>query len=433
MSPTKDTRSAEKGSELTFTTAQRLAFAALFGVWVVMAMGCNRQNQYEEPPPPSVTVARPVQQSVTDYIEETGTTEAVQQAEVRAQVTGFLEQIKFEPGDEVSYGDVLYVIQQREFQAKLDAAQAELDAQKAELERAKTEYGRELELQSENATSEREVVAAKAARDAAQAAVGAALAELDLAQKDMDDTEVRALISGRVGKTADKIGNLVDGIQATRLTTIIQYDPIYANFNISESTLLRIRGVARDRDERAIDKKTVKLYLQRANDKGFPFEGHFDYADLAVDQSTGTFMIRGIFPNSDYDIVPGLFVRIRLPMGVRENALLVPERAIGADQRGRYVLVVTGQDEVKRRNVTLGAKREDMVVIEDGLTAQEWVIVEGLQRARPGTKVSPQQTELSAPAADLHVGEEGDDSPDRSGTEDVPSEGAESDATPNEE
>lgn len=405
----------------------------MFAVWIAIAAGCSRQNQYEPPPPPKVTVARPLQQTVTNYLEETGTTEAVELVAVRARVTGFLEEIRFEAGDETTEADVLYVIEQREYKAKVDAARAELDAQKAEQARAQAEYDRELELQVQDATSEREVVTAKAARDVAKAAVDAASAALDLAQRDLDYTEVRAPISGRVEKTLVKVGNLVDGVEATQLTTILQYDPIYANFNISERMFLKILDGARDRDKRKIDKEQVKLYLQRADDKGFPFEGHFDYADLAVDQSTGTYMIRGIFPNPDRDIVPGLFVRIRLPLGVRENALLVPERAVGADQRGRYVLVVDDKGEVHRRNVTLGPRYGDMVVVkdeEDGLDADDWVIIEGLQRARPGAKVSPEQTELTALKPDRPTPEEKKAPPGEPETDAAPPEGEGDDAAP---
>lgn len=402
----------QEGKTLPNAKPYRSLWAAFLAAWVAFSTGCNQQNQYNPPPPPKVTVALPLQQNVTNYLEETGTTEAVEQVAVRARVKGFLEEIHFEAGDDVSAGDesteadVLYVIEQCEFKAKVDGALADLNVQKAELARAQAEYDRELELQSQDATSERDVVAAKAARDVAKASVDVASAALELAQRDLDYTKVRAPISGRVEKTLVKRGNLVDGVEATQLTTIMQYDPIYANFNISERVFLRILDRTRDQDRGRIDKEQIKLYLQRANDKGFPFEGHFDYADLAVDQSTGTYMIRGIFPNPDRVIVPGLFVRIQLPLGTRENALLVPEMAVGADQRGRYVLVVDDKNQVHRHNVSLGPRQADMVVVEaeeDGLDADDWVIVDGLQRARPGAEVTPERTKLTAPKSEQPV------------------------------
>ena len=178
-------------------------------------------------------------------------------------------------------------------------------------------------------------------------------------------------------------------------------DPIFANFNISERALLEILERRRERDSREIDKESIKLFLSRVTDSGFPFQGHFDYADLVVDQSTGTYAVRGIFPNPGEEIVAGGFVKIRIPTDMQENALLVPELAIGADQAGRYVLVVDGQDVVERRNVTVGSKHRsgdpefgDMVVIEEGLRADDRVVILGVQRARPGAKVRPDPVEL---------------------------------------
>lgn len=377
-------------------------------VLVTAAAGCSRPNEYQAPPPPEVAVAYPVQQSVTDYVVETGTTEAARQAEVRARVTGFLEEIRFEPGQEVSEEDVLYLIQQREFKAKLDSAKAELTAREVELDTAETEYKREKSLQEKNATTDRNVVLVKAKRDAAQAAVKLAAAKVELAQMDMDDTEVRALIDGRVGRTLVKVGNLVDGTERTPLTTIVDYDPIYANFTISERQLLAMlekTGSRKDRVEN--NKEKLKLYLQRASDDGFPFEGQFDYADLAVDQGTGTYMVRGVFPNPRQEIIPGLFVRIKIPLGTIENALLIPEQAVGSDQRGDFVLVVTDEDDVERRKVTLGIRHDGMVVIAEGITPGDRVIVDGLQRARPGAPVRAEEVELPRAAQGLEVITEG--------------------------
>lgn len=377
------------------SSTKAVTWVGLIGL-TVMTYGCARKNEYKPPPPPKVKVACPLRQSITNYLVETGTTEAAHQAEVRARVTGFLEEIRFEPGAEVSEGDVLYVIEQREYQAKLAAAKAELAARAVELARGETEYQRERSLQEKNATSDRELVRAKTARDEAQAAVDLAEANLELAQKDMDDTEVRALIDGRIGKTLVKVGNLVDGTQGTQLTTIVDYDPIYANFNITENQLLELREAASSRNNTSeSSKEKVKLYLQRANDTGFPFEGHFDYADLAVDQSTGTYMVRGVFLNPGNNIIPGLFVRIKIPLGMMDNALLIPEQAVSSDQRGDYVLVVD-EGEVERRGVELGLREDGLVVVLKGVSADERVIVEGLQKARPGSAVNIEEISLKS-------------------------------------
>ncbi len=380
--------------------ASKQAFFLPAVICVLLATGCGPRNKYEDPPPPPVTVVHPLQQTITNYLEETGTTEAVEKVEIRARVTGFLEQVKFEPGTDVTKDDTLYLIEQRQFKAEVNAAQADLEAKQAALDKAEIEYEREQNMYEENATSERNVVRTKAERDGALATVDAATAALDRAQLDLDYTEVRTPIDGRVGKTLVKLGNLVDGTEATHLTTVIQYDPIYANFNISERALLQLLAQMPDKDDRQTNHSQLKFYLQRADDEGFPFEGQFDYADLAVDQSTGTFAIRGIFPNSNHKIVPGLFVRIRVPIGTQENALLVPEQALASDQAGRYLLTVNSKNLVERRNVTVGAKHGNLVVIKEGLRPDDQVIIEGVQRARPGVEVDPQLTELSAAAED---------------------------------
>lgn len=373
--------------------------------------GCGEKNTFQPPPPPPVTIAQPLQQTVTNFHEETGTTEAVDRVEIRARVQGFLEQIQFEEGSDVEEGTVLYVIEQRLYKANVASARAALSAAKVALEKAEIEYKRQESLFKENATSERNVVAAKAERDGARADVEAAEANLDRAEIELDYTEVRTPISGRVGETLVKKGNLVDDQSETHLTTVIRYDPIYAKFNISENDLLRIlEGTPRD-ERRESKEKTLKLYLARATDTGFPFEGRFDYADLAVDQSTGTYAIRGVFPNPDESIVPGLFVRIRIPMGVLEDALLIPEIALGADQAGRYVLVVNSENNVDRKNVTVGSKHGDMVVISEGIEPDDWVIVQGVQRARPGAAVTPERTELVASFTDPGQIEPADEAP----------------------
>jgi len=391
----------------TSLVAQRggsLPPAAVAAVCLATLAGCREAGQYQPPPPPPVTVSRPLQQSVTNYLEETGTTEAVERVEIRARVTGFLEEVRFEPGEGVEEDEVLYLIEQRPFQAAVDAANAQLAAADVELNRAEIDYKREQELMARDATSEQSLLVAKTERDSAEAAVQVAKAALDRAQLDLDYTEVKTPISGRVGKTLVKSGNLVDGNSATELTTVIKYDPIWANFNISERALL---DLSKSRDEEGKrDLKEIQAFLKRAGDRGYPYEGRLDYADLAVDQSTGTFMIRAAFANPDLEIVPGLFVQVRVPIGIEENALLVPERAIGSDQAGKYVLVVNSENKVERRDVLVASKHENLVVVAEGLLPDEWVIVEGLQRSRPGAEVNPTQTELPPLASDAALAEE---------------------------
>lgn len=365
---------------------------------LILIAGCTEKNVYQEPPPTNVKVASPVVQTVTIYLEETASTEAVARVAVRARVEGFLKSVNFEPGNMVKEGDLLYEIEPELYEARFESAEAELLARKARLMEAENDKTRQERIRAQNpgATSEATVVAAQAEFQAAEAAVMQAEAQLKQAKIDLNYTRVVSPINGRVGKTLVKPGNLVgSGGMATELTTVLQYDPIYANFNISERELLELRSTAEDSSTGEINREELRIGLSRENDPGFPFQGRFDYADLTVDQSTGTFMIRGIFPNPDRRIIPGLFVTVRLPIGTQENALLIPERAVAVDQAGRFLLAVNSENEVERRNVTVGMKVGEFVVIEQGLQGEDVVIIDGLQRSRPGAKVTPERIELA--------------------------------------
>ncbi len=356
--------------------------------------GCSSPNEYQPPPPAKVDVALPLARDVTIYLEETGTTEAVQRVEINARVEGIIEEILFEPNDEVEKDQVLFQLERRRYVAARDMAQAELEAKKVEREKANIEFNRQKELFEKKATPETNLVAAKAELDGSEAAVLAAEAKLDNAQLDLDYTEVRSPIKGQVGKALVKQGNLVSGQPSTHLTTVISYDEIYANFSISERAYLEYLD-KEDRQARESNADKVPLFLARATDTTFPFQGSFNFADLAVDESTGTFAVRGIFPNPDLKIVPGLFVRIRAPIEQKKDALLVPESATGFDQAGSYLLVVDKNNTVQRRDITVGNKFGPMVVVTSGLKADEPVIIEGVQRSRPEAVVDPQMQTLT--------------------------------------
>ncbi|MBA2114224.1 efflux RND transporter periplasmic adaptor subunit [Bremerella alba] len=365
-----------------------------FAVLLLTLSGCSSPNEYQPPPPAEVNVAYPLVRDVTIYMEETGTTEAVERVEINARVEGIIEEVLFEPNDEVEKGQVLFQLERRRYLAARDMAQAELEAKKVAREKAKIEFNRQKELFEKKATPETNLVAAKAEMDGAAADVLAAEARLDNAQLDLDYTEVRSPIKGRAGKAMVKKGNLVVGQPSTHLTTVISYDQIYANFSISERSYLEFidQDNPQERDSRAAQ---VPLFLARATDSTYPFQGNFNFADLAVDESTGTFAVRGIFPNPDLRIVPGLFVRIRAPIEQKKDALLVPESATGFDQAGSYLLTVNADNVVERRDVTLGNKFGPMVVVTSGLKADEKVVVDGVQRSRPGATVKPVEATIS--------------------------------------
>ncbi len=394
-----------------------------------LLVGCGSgvpDNSYQPPPPPEVTVAKPLQQTVTLFIEENGETEAVERAEVRARVRGFLEEIKFEPGQKVEKDDVLYVIQRNEYQAALNSAKAALAAAEAavqvsqaqigvvevEVTRAEFDFKRFKSLLEKEAATQAQYDEALAARDAAvatheaakanalaaQADRDKAAANLEQAQLDFDYTLVKSPISGRITKTEIKLGNLVD--DGSLMATVVDRDRIFANFNVSDRAVLRLQQAAREQaggDKPDEDYRTMTAALRREIDDGFPFEGRLDYIDQeGVDQATGTFALRAGFDNPDDMILPGLFVRIRVPIGQLDNALLIPERGLAKDQRGPYVLIVDADNKVGRRSVTIGQTYENMVVIQEGIGPDDRVLLDGGQRARPGSVVTPVDNPLSA-------------------------------------
>lgn len=382
--------------------------AVLMGLLAVALLGgCGEDNIYVEPPPPTVTVAKPLQQTVIDYLEFTGTTAPVERVEVRARVNGFLESMHFEPGTQVDKGDLLFVIDPKPFQARVDAAKAELASAEASLTKAESDFARLSEAGERGAVTERDVVAAAADRDAAKAAVAAAEAALTDAELELGYTQVTAPISGRIGRNRVDVGNLVGEGDATLLTTVTRYDPIYAYFNINERDLLRVLQLYRENVEaKGIDPDTqpdtdIPLYLELANEEGFPHEGELNFAESDVDPDTGTLQLRGIFPNpADPPVIlPGLFTRIRLPLEQQQDALLVSERALGFDQGGPYLLTVNDQDVVEKTSVVLDQLVDGLRVVNTGLEPEDWVVVNGVQRARPGAKVDPQRAEMPTMAA----------------------------------
>jgi RND family efflux transporter MFP subunit len=393
--------------ELTVLNFLRLILFLAVILLMSLLAGCGQQNDYVEPPPPPVTVAQPLQQEVTDYLEFTGTTAAVASVDVRARVKGFLESIHFTPATQVKAGDLLFVIDPKPFQAQLEAAKAQLESARANLMKAESDYARLKEAGEKGAVTERDVVAAQADRDAAKAAVEAAQAAVTEAELDLGYTQVTAPISGRVGRNLVDVGNLVGDKESTLLTTITQYDPIYAYFNMNERDLLRVLAMSRRQvankeldssTESSLKEAEIPLYLGLTDQEDYPYEGQLDFAESGLDTGTGTLQLRGVFPNPGDPpaLLPGLFARLRLPVDTQENALLVAEQALGADQSGKYLLVVNKQNVVEKRLIETGQVINGLQVIAKGVRPDDWVIVNGIQRARPGGKVNPERTEMAS-------------------------------------
>jgi RND family efflux transporter MFP subunit len=375
-------------------------------VMVWMTAGCEKKNTYVEPPPPKVTVAQPLEQEVIDYLEFTGTTRPFEEAEVRARVSGFLQSMHFTSGAMVQEGDLLFVIDPREYQAGLNAAKAEMESAKAQLQRAKIELARAERLFEQKAGAEADVVKWRGERDVAAADVARSEAKLERARLDLSYTRVTAPIAGRVSRNYVDVGNLVGEGEPTLLTTVTRYDPMYVYFNLNERDLLKVMAMLReefkgkkvDPATQSARKAEIPLFLGLATEEDYPHQGSYDFGESSVDPGTGTLQLRGVFPNPDPVpvLVPGLFTRLRMPIDRRANALLVTERAIGADQSGRYLLAVNSENVVEKRLIRMSQLVDGLRVIEEGLRPGEWVVVNGLQRARPGAKVEPERTDMAS-------------------------------------
>lgn len=358
-------------------------------VATALCVACG-SNEYVEPPPPTVTVAPPESRRVRSYLELTGTTDAIRTVEIRARIKGFLQTVAFDEGTFVDEGDLLYQIEPDEYRAAANRAAAALAVAKTSRDLAQATLARMKQAFESRAISEIDLLEAQAKADAAEARIDSARAELETAQLNLSYTRILSPAPGRVGRTRVDPGNLVGANENTLLTTLVQYDPIYAYFDVNERDLLGILGGEgrRAESDRVQGMKQVTVELGRASDDGYPFRGELDYSDQGVDPATGTFMMRAHFPNPQpLQLLPGLFVRVRLSRGEGEPSLLVSDRAIGSDQSGKYVLVVGDDSVVQHRSVEIGPVVDGMRVIRSGLEPSDLVIVDGLLRARPGARV----------------------------------------------
>jgi RND family efflux transporter MFP subunit len=369
-------------------------WTASLGLLVFLG-ACEKKSTFVPPPPPAVTVSQPVQRQVTDHLEATGNTQAVNTVQLRARVQGFLEKVLFQDGDRVKKGQLLFVIQQNTYQARLQQAEADILAQKARLDHAVIEYTRFSNLLHQKAASQTDVDNWQYERDSARASLMAAEARRSLAKLDLDYTQVTAPFNGRIDRRLKDPGNLVGVGEETVLAEINQIDPIYVYFTINEKDVLRLREENRETPGQSNGTKQP-LYFGLANEKGYSHEGRLDFAAISVTPTTGTLLLRGVFPNPDGLTVPGLFARVRVPLAHQRPALLVSQVAVGFDQQGFYVLVVNENNLVERRGVTVGAPVDDLRVIEEGLKGDEWVVVNGILRAIPGRPVTPQKQEPAA-------------------------------------
>ena len=377
-----------------------LTALALGAGLLLSAAGCDRdQTKFAAPPPPQVTVATPVVRTVTDYEVFTGNTQAQFSVDIMARVEGQLRSVNFEVGSKVKKGQLLFVIEPEPYQAKVDIALANLAVAKAQLQLAQATLIRKENAYKDRAVSEVEVIQAKAQEAEAKAKVQAADAQLERSRIDYGYTHVHSPIDGRISRNLVDVGNLVGAGQTTKLTTIVMDDPIYAYFTVAERDILEFRDNQRDQ-EVPLNKQGYPLAnLGVSNEPDYPHKGYLDWIDNKVDPNTGTIQVRGVFPNHDSVLVPGLFVRVQVPVGIIKDALLTEDRALGRDQRGTYLLVVDQENKVQYRPVEVGPLQPDgKLVILKGLKRDDRVVVNGLQRVRPGAKCTPLTVEQARQA-----------------------------------
>jgi RND family efflux transporter MFP subunit len=364
----------------------------------VVVSGCARPaNKPRTLPPPKVAIAHPVRRPITEYHEFTGQTDAVESAEIRARVRGYLNKIDFQEGTEVEQGKLLYEIDPREYQANVAKAEADVLSAQAQLALAQAEEQRSARLRATNAATEEEYQQRIATRQQAEAAVKQGQAAVELAKLDLSYCNIVAPIAGRVGRTLITVGNLVGVSEPTLLTTVVRLDPIYVYFDAPERYLEYQKKIQQQGAASAEERK-VPAFVALETEQDFPNEGVIDFRENRVDPQTGTITIRAVLSNRDRTIAPGMFARIRVPIGSPTERLLVPQTAVASDQRGDYVLVVKPDNTVEYRLVKTGHVEGELIVVTEGLDENDSVIVSGTQKTRPGGKVTPQQAPVSLAA-----------------------------------
>ncbi|MGB7035223.1 MAG: efflux RND transporter periplasmic adaptor subunit, partial [Xanthobacteraceae bacterium] len=376
-------------------TAARVSPAWFARLTLVLAAAggvaaCGQKNEYAAAPPPKVTVAAPIAQDVTRYFDATGNTAAVNTVDLVARVQGFVQAITYKDGDFVKKGAPLFTIEPEPYKLKVDAAKAAVVSAQATLTQAQAEFQRQADLITRQVSTQANYDKALAARDSAQADLQSQQANEKQAEINLGYTDVVAPFDGVVTARQVSIGQLVGATSPTTLATIVQLDPIWVNFNASERDVLAVRATLAKRGQTPGELIGLPVEVSLQNESGYPHKGKLDYIAPTVDPSTGTLAARATLENANETLLPGYFVRVRIPARPAP-ALLVPDVAIGSDQAGRYVLVVNKDNVVEPRKVEPGQLVGDLRVIESGLSKDERVVVGGIMRAIPGEKVDAEQ------------------------------------------
>jgi multidrug efflux system membrane fusion protein len=351
-----------------------------------------------------VTISAGEQRKIVDSEIATARLDAIESVEVRPRVSGHITEIHFSAGQLVKKGDLLFVIDRRWYKADLDRTTAEVAKAAASLENAERISRRADSLLKTRAVAQEEADARKSETDEAAAALNSAQAARDTAQLDYEQSEVRAPISGRIGRALLTEGNYVSGVSGynTLLTTVVSVDPVYAYATLDESAYLRVMQVKADEKLPLDEKGNLPVQMELTDEEGFPRHGYIESFDNRLNAETASITVRAIIPNSDGKLTPGLFARVRIPVSAQHQALLVSEKAIGTDQGQKYVYVVDDGGVAQYRKVTLGTAVDGKRIIQDGISPTDQVIVDGQARVRPGMKVTPQKESRSAAIIPAH-------------------------------
>jgi len=353
------------------------------------------------PPPPAVTVARPQKQTVTDFDEYVGRFIAVDSVEIRARVSGYLQKVDFKDGQIVKQGDLLFAIDRRPFETSLAQVRATLAQARANLAYAESDLGRASQLVRDRTITEQSFEQRTQAKRVAEASVAAQEAAVRQAELDLQFTDLKAPLTGRIGDRRVSEGNLVTGGTAgntTLLATIVSIDPIRFEFTFDEASFLRYERLGKEGKDITSRSTGVEVAVRLIDEPDFAHKGKMDFVDNMIERSSGTIRGRALLTNPEGVFTPGMFGRVRIPGSPPYEALLLPDTAIGSEQVRKFVLVVDGENIARAKYVTLGQLVGNLRVIKDGIAPDDRVIVNGLMRARPGTKVAPQE-EQPAPGA----------------------------------
>lgn len=378
------------------------AIPRIFPVFAIAAAGllagCEEPNRYVPPPPPQVAVANPLRMNVIGYLEETGTLAAVNSVDLVARIPGFVTAIQYTDGAFVKKGAPLFQIEPEPYKAKWEQAIAAVDAAKAQLANSQAEFDRQADLVKRQVSTQANYDKALAQRDSDKANLEAQQANAEVAKINYGYTQVSAPFDGIVTARLVSLGEYVGANGTpTKLATIVQIDPIWVNFNVSEQDVQRIRAERAKMGMTSNDVSNIPVEIGLQTETGFPYSGHLDYAAPTLTSGTGTLAVRGIFGNPKAALLPGYYVRVRVP-GPGQEQFLVPDVAIGADQGGRYLLVLNADNVVEQRKIEAGQHVGSMRVILKGLKADDRVIIDGTLRAVPGQKVDPKLETLKAPS-----------------------------------